>query len=552
MNTSFRQSMAWLHTWSGLLVGWILFAIFLTGTVAFFNDEITVWMQPELKSFRSSEQALGHAVRFLEQKAPEARRWNISLPSKRGEGVNISWQPEQKDGEEPRRRRGDRSTSATLDDTGQAVNVRDTRGGNFLYRFHFNLHYMPVIWARWVVGFCTMFMLVAIVTGIVTHKKIFTDFFTLRLKKGQRSWLDGHNVTAVLALPFHLMITYTGLVTLMSLYMPWGIAANYKNTDSFYETVFPRGEETKRSGVSAPLVPLDDIVEKATALWGGKAPSNISITYPGDSAATVDITRSVIGELSSRRESLTFHGITGDLMPKKNSSGVGIETRNIMINVHAGRYSGTTLRWLYFLSGVAGTIMIGTGLVLWTVKRRQKLPDPARPHFGFRLIEKLNVGTIVGLPAGVAAYFLANRLLPVDMAERPIAEIDSMFVVWAGVFIWAMLRSTKRAWIEGFVAAAILYTAVPIVNSVTTDRGLLNSLLNHDWLFASFDITMILTAGCFFFLARKVQNHTPLAKPDRTKRNRPSSPTPNAGAAHIEPSDIAGVTVQAAALDTSK
>ena len=32
MKEGFRQSMAWLHTWSGLLFGWLLFAIFLTGT----------------------------------------------------------------------------------------------------------------------------------------------------------------------------------------------------------------------------------------------------------------------------------------------------------------------------------------------------------------------------------------------------------------------------------------------------------------------------------------------------------------------------------------
>src|SRR3546814_17474194 len=28
----FRQSMAWLPTWTGLLLGWLLFAIFVTGT----------------------------------------------------------------------------------------------------------------------------------------------------------------------------------------------------------------------------------------------------------------------------------------------------------------------------------------------------------------------------------------------------------------------------------------------------------------------------------------------------------------------------------------
>src|SRR3546814_11811539 len=85
----------------------------------------------------------------------------------------------------------------------------ETRGGDFLYRLHYELHYMPRTVARWIVAFCTMFMLVAIISGIVTHKRIFKDFFTFRPRKGQRSWMDAHNVVAVLALPYPLMIPYT-------------------------------------------------------------------------------------------------------------------------------------------------------------------------------------------------------------------------------------------------------------------------------------------------------------------------------------------------------
>ena len=35
-----RQTMSDLHTWTGLLAGWILYAMFLTGTVSYFKDEI--------------------------------------------------------------------------------------------------------------------------------------------------------------------------------------------------------------------------------------------------------------------------------------------------------------------------------------------------------------------------------------------------------------------------------------------------------------------------------------------------------------------------------
>lgn len=112
----------------------------------------------------------------------------------------------------------------TLDtSSGEPVEVRETRGGSFLYRFHFELYGMPREVARWIVGIATMLMLAAIVSGVITHKKIFKDFFTFRPAKGQRSWLDAHNVTAVLALPFHFMITYSGLLLLMFMLMPWGI-----------------------------------------------------------------------------------------------------------------------------------------------------------------------------------------------------------------------------------------------------------------------------------------------------------------------------------------
>ncbi len=47
MKDSFRQRMAWLHTWCGLACGWLLCAIFLTGTLSVFREPITRWMQAQ-------------------------------------------------------------------------------------------------------------------------------------------------------------------------------------------------------------------------------------------------------------------------------------------------------------------------------------------------------------------------------------------------------------------------------------------------------------------------------------------------------------------------
>ncbi len=93
--------------------------------------------------------------------------------------------------------------NATLDaNTGQELKLSATEGGDFFYRFHYQLFGIPILIGRLVVSLAAFIMLIALISGIITHKKIFSDFFTLRTFKSQRSWLDFHNVSSVIALPF--------------------------------------------------------------------------------------------------------------------------------------------------------------------------------------------------------------------------------------------------------------------------------------------------------------------------------------------------------------
>jgi hypothetical protein len=62
--------------------------------------------------------------------------------------------------------------------------------------------------------------------------------------------------------------------------------------------------------------------------------------------------------------------------------------------------------------------MVVTGLVLGTVKRRARQAVPEKEALGSRLIERLNVATIAGLPVVMAAFLWGNRLLPLGIAER--------------------------------------------------------------------------------------------------------------------------------------
>ncbi len=531
MSRGFRQSQSFLHTWSGLILGWVLFVIFVAGTIAFWREGLNRWMRPELDRIEQPHLVLAGAQRFLQNKAPDAKTWFISMPSQRSPGAQVFWQPQPEPGKAPARRR---DNQALIGADGEPVHARETRGGEFFYRFHFDLQYMPIIWARWLVGIAAMAMLVAILSGIVTHKKIFRDFFTLRRGKGQRSWLDGHNATAVLALPFHLMITYTGLVTLMAMLMPWTVVANYADESKLNERLFPQAQTVERSGKAAPLADLSAVVRDAERRMGAPA-GHISVAEPGDAAARITVSQSQSTLLSSRAPSQTYDGVTGKLVWQSPLPGAAAQTFGVMIGLHSARFADYGMRWFYFLCGIGGSLMVASGLVLWTVKRREKLPDPARPHLGFRIVERLNLTVVAGFPLAIAVMLWANRLLPVGLGGRAQWEVHALFIAWGLTFVLAIAINPARLWAVLLAATGALLAAIPVYNILATRRGLAETLATGDYMLAGVDIVLLVFGGGFLATARRVAGHRPAAA--RRKRRAAASPLGAGSHPALEPAE---------------
>jgi uncharacterized iron-regulated membrane protein len=526
MKEGFRQCMAWLHTWTGLILGWVLYFIFVTGTAGYFDTEIDRWMEPErplATTPRTVAESTALARSYLEKNAPQAERWYISMPSDRNTPtLRVYWSGQPTEGG-----RYEKSATRLLDEsTGEPLAVRETGGGQLLYRMHYELHYLPDSWAVLFIGVCTMLMLVAIISGIVTHKKIFKDFFTFRPAKGQRSWLDAHNIISVAALPFFIMITYTGLLFFIEDYMPAGIRAAYGEgkpaAATFYDEVYGRSEYPA-SGAKAPLTSLDPLVAQVSTRWGESGISNIDIDHPGDSGARIQFYKRGDSPLRGG-EDMVFDGVSGALLSERPAITSGpTATFEVLLGLHEGSFAGTGLRWLYFASGILGSAMIATGLVLWTVKRRPKHEKTGGPDFGHRLVERLNVGMIAGLPAAVAAYLWANRLIPADLPGREDWEAHVMFIALATMLLVPILRPVMRAWIESLWVAATLYLLLPVVNALTTQRHLGVTVPHGEWELAGVDLTAVALGLCFAIAAIKVSRNVRdnAAKAPRRPRRAP-------------------------------
>ncbi|MGE8321355.1 MAG: PepSY-associated TM helix domain-containing protein [Comamonas sp.] len=530
--------MSWLHTWSGLVLGWLLFAIFLTGTLSYFKTEFNLWMQPELHGLPpAGPDVAQRAQQALHREAPGVNQWIMRLPDERQPWVSVLWR-DQANG---------RFQTLRMDPvTGQALHPRETMGGEFFYRFHFELRTAKngrwAIQGRWIVGVATMLMFIALLTGVVTHRRIFKDFFTFRpTKGGQRAWLDAHNVSGVLALPFYLMITFSGLMIFHTLYMPAGIAAAYPGPQGadtqayFADLVGDPANRPRRRGVAdatppLPLIGLSPILEAARTEWQGGRIASLQARRDGDTVV-LEVSRHDGDRLQYRPAHLRFDGTSGARLALADVQSPAVRTYGVLYGLHLARFAGPGLRWALFGFGVLGSLMIATGLVLWVVKRRaqsQRKGATAPPSRGERLVETLNLAALAGLPLAIAAYLAANRLLPTGMAARADTELHCFFAAWGLALAAAALLPDRRGWTLLLALAGAVFAALPVLNALTTNAHLGITLPAGDWAWAGMDLSFLAAATLLGALAWRLRPGRalpqPQARPAAARAMAPSHP----------------------------
>jgi hypothetical protein len=125
-----------------------------------------------------------------------------------------------------------------------------------------------------------------------------------------------------------------------------------------------------------------------------------------------------------------------------------------------------------------------------------------------------------GLPLAIAAYLLANRLLPLEMPGRPDAELSCFFGTWALALLLGLIRPMRQGWALVLGMAATAYLLLPLVNALTTSTHLGISLPAMDWSWAGMDLSfaamgLMLAALTRHLLQRRPQPAARHAAPPR-------------------------------------
>lgn len=489
MFASLRQAMLWLHSVLGLGFAGLLFVAFFMGSLALYDSELDRWMLPQTRlppasaALSLDRQVLPVAERLTSQQALE--QWYVELPNTRVPLLRLqSWDLQ------------DRGQSRFIDPgTGRVVAASSSQGGDFFYRFHYMLHLQAGRLGLLLVGLASMAGLLVIVSGLVIHVRLLKDLFSFRPDKGPRRLLDLHNLSGVLALPFFLVMLLSGLVISFPLYLPAGILATYQQQAGEFDREARAAFSRPASGQAGSLASLDDMAEQARTIWQDGEPAFVRVWHPGDAQAYVEIGRSLANRLSLDAETLYFDGASGRLLHQARLKPAAA-TYSLLAGLHVAHFQQPLLRALYFLAGVSGCIMLASGLLYWTEKRRR---EHLHGRTEIRLVTTLSASLIGGLPLATLAMLVANQLLAQTLANRASWEVVIFFSAWLGAALHAtagVYRSAahRAPWREQCAIIASLALAAVLLNAWNANGHPLPAFAEGQWAVAGVDAVLLLTA----------------------------------------------------------
>ena len=200
MFQSFRLSMTWLHTWFGLVLGYVLMVAFFFGALSVFDREIDRWAIPETRfepqrmpSFDTMLVPIFKTIVPEEDELEAAReRVGGTLPADMPvmnwgaytthRDPVLSLFAEFAITNNPKDPDDHVHGHVTIDPRSGKVLPHDQLkvGSGFFYPLHFSLHLTWKDLGYWIVALAALVMMAALVSGVVMHRKIFRELFTFR------------------------------------------------------------------------------------------------------------------------------------------------------------------------------------------------------------------------------------------------------------------------------------------------------------------------------------------------------------------------------------
>lgn len=541
MFNGFRQSMTWLHTWFGLVLGYVLMVCFFFGSLSVFDREINRWAIPETRfaaqpmpSFDIVLKPVYAKLRPHPDDMKETAKRVIgelphpdTMPLQSLYAYTTHRDPMLAIGGEfgiPNKAKNAADDEqhvhgwATIDPRSGAVLPEDRLniGSDFFYPMHYSLHLTWLDLGYWIVGLAALTMLAALVSGVVIHRKLFREFFTFRPKKQvQRSALDLHNLAGVAGLPFHFFFAFTGLVIFSGIYLPMSETMLKPLAKMHQQAEAARtGLPHKAAAVAAPLASVDAMVSEAKKRWAARnMPGEVgylTITHLNDENGYVSVYRAGSDQVALVGQGVHFEAATGRVIREDPVPSAVGSVNEFLTGLHLQHFRHWLLRWLYVTGGLLGCVCIATGFIFFVEKRKQQHAKVS--GHGSRVVDALAVTAVTGMVIAVVGMLVANRVLPADLVNKGEWEKAAFWSAWLLALAHAAWRSEpvgrgliNPVWREQCWAIAALAVAAVGSNWITTGDHLIKTIFREPyWPVAGLDLSLLAAAVLASSAARRL------------------------------------------------
>ncbi|MFD2498358.1 PepSY-associated TM helix domain-containing protein [Rhizorhabdus histidinilytica] len=208
-----------VHGWSGIILGLLLYAVVVTGMVAVFAEEIGIWSAGHVETSSAFERPIDATVRELGRRTPARYHEGADLFEIGDHDLGVFFHRHETDADGDLVARGiyyqlDRDGRIASERHGTGEEVFGPRNddalSSFLVDTHVRLH-VPDPWGLILTGILGLAMLVAAISGLLIHRHLFKDIFTLRRKANPVLVdRDRHSVAGTWSLPFAFLLAFTG------------------------------------------------------------------------------------------------------------------------------------------------------------------------------------------------------------------------------------------------------------------------------------------------------------------------------------------------------
>lgn len=494
------------HRYFGLAFTYVCFFIFFSGTLAYYKDEITLFMQPEYyKIDYKNSDYIDTSIKYLAKNHPSSDVWRITPPSDVAPYISLSWQDDIKIKQHKRSKR-----ALKLDpNTGEFIKARNTYGGVFLSTLHYDLWFIKKQNARQIVGYITLAMLFVLISGILIHSRIIKDFFKF---KKTTLWIDLHIITSVSGFVIFLMLSISGLYLverfmLKDIYQSVAFENKTAMQQSFDEKAKARNEERKRQRALKSLgldknltiqkdikpqnlkdkfIPTAEQIKQILQKYSNENLKSIAIQKNEFKTAYVHLNFKVNSPFSSK--GLATHTEVFDILSGKkvyenyerSISSSSLVTMFMKI-FHIGDFGGEWVRLIFFIFGCLGLLMCVSGVAFWSKKQHSNL---AR-----YVVRSFNNAFFIGLFTAFGVYLLTNSLISFENHIRYKLEVYAFFIAFLVIALLGVVLVKRYAYALSSVMTSIIFALVFALSALN------GAFLN----FATFKVALLCLLICLIF-----------------------------------------------------